>query len=155
MSLVDRIGSLSKNDATPLYLQLQALLRRAINDQIVSAGAAIPTERDLAHAFQVSRITVRKAIDDLTRLLERFPESAQLVLNRAYMLSRDRRFPEAIADLGRVLDLRPKSAIALRARGNAYAELKDFDAATKDYDKAVELEPDLPGAYIARGNYRS
>ena len=66
MSLVDRLGSLSKHDATPLYLLLQALLRQAINDQIVGAGAAIPTERDLAHAFQVSRITVRKAIDDLT-----------------------------------------------------------------------------------------
>jgi tetratricopeptide (TPR) repeat protein/V8-like Glu-specific endopeptidase len=95
------------------------------------------------------------AIEDLSALLKRFPESAELALNRAYMLTRDRRFPEAIADYDHVIKLRPKSTIALRARGNAYAELKQFAHATKDYDAAVDLEPDLPGSYIARGNYRS
>jgi GntR family transcriptional regulator len=48
-----------------LYLQLQKLLRDAISNQVVVMDDAIPTERDLAHEFDVSRITVRKAIDGL------------------------------------------------------------------------------------------
>ena len=95
------------------------------------------------------------AIADLNRLLLKFPESAELTLNRAYMLGRDRRFDEAITDYGTVLKLRPKSAVALRARGAAYAELHQFIDATKDYDHAVALEPDMPSSYIARGNFRS
>lgn len=65
MSLVDSVGMLAKDDPTPLYLQLQKALRQAIADRIVAPDEAIPTERDLSNDFKVSRITVRKAIDDL------------------------------------------------------------------------------------------
>lgn len=58
-------GPLSKSDPTPLYLQLQKVLRDAIDGHLVKADEAIPTERDLAERFEVSRITVRKAIDGL------------------------------------------------------------------------------------------
>jgi GntR family transcriptional regulator len=56
---------LRKSDATPLYLQLQKVLRGAITDKIVAADDAIPTERELADDFSVSRITVRKALEGL------------------------------------------------------------------------------------------
>jgi tetratricopeptide (TPR) repeat protein/V8-like Glu-specific endopeptidase len=95
------------------------------------------------------------AIADLTTLIGRFKDSAELIMNRGYILSRDRRLPEAAADFSDVLRLRPKSSGALRARAGIYAELKDFDKAGKDYDRAVDLEPDLPTSYIARGNFRS
>lgn len=65
MSLIEHVGPLQKEDPTPLYLQLQKILREAIESQIVKAEEAIPTERDLAEEFDVSRITVRKAIDGL------------------------------------------------------------------------------------------
>jgi len=65
VSLVDTVGPLQKDDPTPLYLQLQKVLRDAISNQIVVMDDAIPTERDLATEFEVSRITVRKAIDGL------------------------------------------------------------------------------------------
>ncbi len=67
MSLIDHVGPLHKDDPTPLYLQLQKILRDAIEAQVVMAEDAIPTERDLAEEFDVSRITVRKAIDGLVR----------------------------------------------------------------------------------------
>ncbi|WP_235303551.1 GntR family transcriptional regulator [Sphingopyxis sp. MWB1] len=57
--------SLQKKGSTPLYVQLQQLLRDAIAEGRVAAEDAIPTERDLAHKLDVSRITVRKAIDGL------------------------------------------------------------------------------------------
>jgi GntR family transcriptional regulator len=65
VSLTDRVGTLAKDDPTPLYLQLQKVLRQAITEQIVAPDEAIPTERDLSEDFKVSRITVRKAIDGL------------------------------------------------------------------------------------------
>ena len=65
MSFIESVGALDKDAPTPLYLQLQKGIRQAIADRVVSAEAAIPTERDLAEGFGVSRITVRKAIDGL------------------------------------------------------------------------------------------
>ena len=65
MSLIDTVGMLAKDDPTPLYLQLQKVLRQAISEQLVAPDEAIPTERDLSDDFKVSRITVRKAIDGL------------------------------------------------------------------------------------------
>lgn len=65
MSLIERLGPLQKNDATPLYLQLEKILRDAIHGDLMKAEEAIPAERDLAEEFEVSRITVRKAIGGL------------------------------------------------------------------------------------------
>lgn len=65
VSLRETVGPLVKDDPTPLYLQLQKVLRDVIADEIVVADDAIPTERDLAIDFDVSRITVRKAVDGL------------------------------------------------------------------------------------------
>lgn len=67
MSLSEISGSLQKELATPLYLQLQKVLRDAITGQIVKVDEAIPTERDLAVDFDISRITVRKAVDGLVK----------------------------------------------------------------------------------------
>ncbi len=51
--------------ATPLYLRLQARIRGAIEDGQFKPREALPGERDLAEAFNVSRVTVRKAIEGL------------------------------------------------------------------------------------------
>ena len=59
------MGALQKDLATPLYLQLQKLLREAIAGDIIKVEEAIPTERDLAIDFEISRVTVRKALDGL------------------------------------------------------------------------------------------
>jgi GntR family transcriptional regulator len=65
MSLIGQLGPLEKSDPTPLYLQLQKILRTAIDGKVMKADEAIPAERDLAEEFRVSRITVRKAIGGL------------------------------------------------------------------------------------------
>jgi len=62
---IERVGRLSAKDSAPLYLQLQRVLRQAIESQILSADEALPAERELADAFAVSRVTVRKALDGL------------------------------------------------------------------------------------------
>lgn len=70
---VDRVGRLDDRSSSPLYLQLQRVLRSAIERQVLSPDEALPPERDLADAYGVSRVTVRKALDGLVhaRLLTR------------------------------------------------------------------------------------
>ena len=65
MALIETLDPLHKADPTPLYLQLERNLRHAIEARLVNAGDALPTERELAEEFGVSRITVRKAIEGL------------------------------------------------------------------------------------------
>jgi GntR family transcriptional regulator len=48
-----------------LYVQLQQLIRDAINRNVLAKDDALPAERDLAIEYDVSRITVRKAIGGL------------------------------------------------------------------------------------------
>ena len=70
---VDRIGRIDSRSSAPLYLQLQRVLRSAIERQVLAPDEALPPERELAEAYDVSRVTVRKALDGLVhaRLLTR------------------------------------------------------------------------------------
>jgi len=70
---VDRIGRIDSRSSAPLYLQLQRVLRSAIERQVLAPDEALPPERELAEAYEVSRVTVRKALDGLVhaRLLTR------------------------------------------------------------------------------------
>lgn len=57
--------NLDPNLPQPLYQQLQRALREAIEAQLIGPEDALPSERQLAADLQVSRITVRKAIEGL------------------------------------------------------------------------------------------
>ena len=58
-------GALDESSPTPLYLQLQRLIQNQVHAGKLQAGEALPSERDLAHQFGISRVTVRKAIAGL------------------------------------------------------------------------------------------
>ena len=53
--------------AKPLYKQLEASLKEAILCGEYQPGQQIPTENELSAQWEVSRVTVRKALDALTR----------------------------------------------------------------------------------------
>jgi len=65
--------ALSKDLPTPLYFQLYKLLKNGILDGSFSNGAQLPTEGQLSEEFGVSRITSKRAMDELARegLVER------------------------------------------------------------------------------------
>jgi GntR family transcriptional regulator len=69
---------------TPLYLQLAENLRGLIRGGAVRVGEALPSERELSARTQISRVTVRKAIDALLRegMLSRRPGSGTYVAVR-------------------------------------------------------------------------
>ena len=64
MGLVERIGELGHSSA-PLYQRLHDVLRDAIEREVLKPEEALPPEREIAAEFDVSRITVRKALDGL------------------------------------------------------------------------------------------
>jgi GntR family transcriptional regulator len=70
--------------STPLYLQLAARLREQIAQGEFAAGEALPSERDLCAHTQASRVTVRKAIQQLVEegLLSRRHGSGTFVTQR-------------------------------------------------------------------------
>ncbi|KFX19734.1 GntR family transcriptional regulator [Pectobacterium betavasculorum] len=61
------VAKLDTDSALPLYKQLEQKIKSAILDGKFKAGQKIPTELELSQNYQVSRITVRKALESLTR----------------------------------------------------------------------------------------
>lgn len=54
--------TLDRDSTIPLYIQLKEHLRLQIEDGQYSSGARLPSERELAQTFQVSRMTARQAL---------------------------------------------------------------------------------------------
>lgn len=60
-----QLQKLEKDSPTPLYFRLYSLLKNAILDGTIGNGAQMPTEQQLAETFGVSRITAKRAMDEL------------------------------------------------------------------------------------------
>lgn len=58
---------INKSSSIPLYQQLYEKLRDEINEGRYPAGSRLPTEAELSEAYQVSRVTVRKAMEQLEK----------------------------------------------------------------------------------------
>lgn len=59
--------SIALPDGGPLYLQLRRWIEDAVHRGAIKPGDALPSERDLAARVDMSRVTVRKAVQDLVR----------------------------------------------------------------------------------------
>jgi len=79
-SLFDR-AALTGGSHVPLYLQLARHLRRLIGDGALRPDEALPAERDLAERLNVSRVTLRKALQALVEegLLDQRPRAGSFV----------------------------------------------------------------------------
>jgi GntR family transcriptional regulator len=115
MSLSVQIG-FSPIGRGPLYQKLEDGLRQAIESGVLKPQQALPSERDLAEDFAVSRITVRKALDGLvgSGLLVRRQGAGTFVAGRVEKnFSKLSSFSEDMVARGRV----PRSEWILRAEG--------------------------------------
>ena len=57
--------SLDKNSQQPLYAQLMKEIKEQIQNGVYKPGNKIPTEIELSETYQVSRITVRRTVEEL------------------------------------------------------------------------------------------
>lgn len=80
----EAVGPLDEKTRDPLYKQLQRKLRNAIANDLLKPEDLLPAERDMANEFNVSRITVRKALEGLVNegLLTRRQGSGTFVAAR-------------------------------------------------------------------------
>lgn len=115
---------IDKRLPTPAYLQLRDALEALIAGGGWPAGRALPSERDLAHALGLSRMTVRRAFGELQadHLLERRHGSGTYVRPRRVEQTIDRLigFTEEARTLGvtpgaDLLEFGPVAADALVA----------------------------------------
>jgi GntR family transcriptional regulator len=51
----------------PLYLKLKRSIEDAVHEGVIGPGDALPSERDIAAKAGISRVTVRKAVQDLVK----------------------------------------------------------------------------------------
>jgi len=56
-----------KSSSEPIYLQIERIIRDAVEQSHFQPGDRIPSETDLAQTHGISRMTVRRAIDNLVQ----------------------------------------------------------------------------------------
>lgn len=59
------MSDVMRDTAVPLYLQIAEDIRSKIRSEEIKANTRIPTELELSEKYQVSRITIRKALEIL------------------------------------------------------------------------------------------
>ncbi|THV20607.1 GntR family transcriptional regulator [Peteryoungia ipomoeae] len=65
MSQALPLAQLQSASGGPLYVKLRMMIEDAVATGRLKHGDALPAERDIAEAANISRVTVRKAIDEL------------------------------------------------------------------------------------------
>jgi GntR family transcriptional regulator len=67
LSTILPLDGIQANGTGPLYVKLRQALEKAIRTGALQHGEALPAERDIADYASISRVTVRKAVDELVQ----------------------------------------------------------------------------------------
>jgi len=139
---------LNSDSANPLYRQLMQRLRGDIASGVYPAGSRIPSEAELGQTYRVSRVTVRKALAELTQegLLRRMQGKGTFVC--APRIQRSLRdlnsFHEACKAIGRAPGTKVISAQMTQAEGSVCADLHLPDDAQVVEIVRLRMADDLP-----------
>jgi len=128
------------NSRIPFYLQLKELLLKDIEGGVYKSGDKIPTEFELCDAYQISRPTVRQAVDELVRegYLVRKRRLGTFVSPRVFTKAATifRTFAEEISEKGL-----PHSAKLIK---------KEIVKASEELAKILKVNPGDPLFHIVR-----
>ena len=125
--------------SSPIYIKIHNQLRENIEDGKWKVGEKIPAERELAGQFNVSRMTLRQAIQELVDegILERRVGSGTFVANRKVQerMSGVTSFTDLMKSLGKV----PSSTtISYQLTIPSQVEIEKLDL--KEGDQVVRME---------------
>ena len=75
---------IARESPVPLYLQLKGIIKEQVEKGILEQDSLIPSERKLCEIFDISHITVRQALVELTKenFLFRVPGRGTFVKGR-------------------------------------------------------------------------
>jgi GntR family transcriptional regulator len=124
-----RIGQIDKTSPLPYHYQLREIIRAEIASQRWKSGDQLPSEHQLCELFQVSRTTVREALDALVSegLLTREKGLGTFVANLKYMETWSGSaigFSDSLTKQGFLIDTRVLGLRLMPASGQARRELK-------------------------------
>lgn len=95
---------LDAQSAIPLYEQLTNYLRQQIDDGVYTRGQKLPSERELAQTYDVSRMTARQAIQQLVQIGIAYSRVGKGTFVRSQPINQDLReltgFTEEMGRLG-------------------------------------------------------
>lgn len=94
-------SAVMRRDAVPLYHQIFLTLRDEIVNGSRALGSAMPTEFELAAEYSVSRITARRALDELAEkgFVERKRRTGTRVIFRGHTVPIDANLEQAVESL--------------------------------------------------------
>jgi GntR family transcriptional regulator len=129
-------------DPTPLYFRLRNVLRESIESLEYPSGSQLPSERDMARLYGVSRITVRQALDAIAR--EGLVRRSRGRKGGTFVQSRGQR-PDSPKVVGAFNEL-------LSAREVRKIEIDAFDVRVCDAEigRTLYLPPQTSVRYIER-----
>ncbi len=110
-----------RDSASPLYLQLSGKIQQAIELGVLKAGDALPSEREIVETVGVSRVTVKRAIDELVNegLLSKRQGAGTFVASRlVHHLDK----PSSFSEILHAVDRHPDSRWIERGIGLATRE---------------------------------
>ena len=98
-------------NAEPLYRQLMARIRDDVSSGVYPAESQIPSEQEMCARYSVSRVTVRRAISELTDegILRKQQGKGTFVMERGNELMKERA-RERIMDKLREVSIEAKAA---------------------------------------------
>ncbi len=119
-----------------------------------SPGAIAP--EDIALLFsQALFLSEQKRHDEAiaiyNKMLEIYPNNADIYFKRGFEREKQEDHQEAIADFNQAISLNPNLAEAYNGRGVARGKLGDYQAAIADFNQAISLNPNYAEAYNNRG----
>lgn len=96
--------SINKKSSIPIYIQIQELIIKQIQDGTFPVGTRVPSEKELARVYNISRMTARKVLDGLVSrgLLYRQPGKGTYVSDSfmTYRLSTLFSFSKTLGEQG-------------------------------------------------------
>lgn len=128
------------NSIVPLYAQIVESLKRDIENGVYNATERIPAEAELAKQYNVSRITVRRAVDDLVSqgLVEKKQGKGTFICRQKF--AKDMKNLQSFSEMCRHMNMKP---------GGQMLENKLVLADDK-IQKQLNLEPGSYVVYISR-----
>jgi GntR family transcriptional regulator len=132
------IQPIDKSSPIPLYQQVRIDLLSMLQSEQLKPGDMLPTEKDLAQAYHVSRQTIRQAIGELAseNLLERTPGRGTAILSGRNRLKFfiDKSFAQQMVEMG----LTPHSEV-LRKKPTKIDGSSPHSLRSKKGNPALEL----------------
>lgn len=117
--------AVSAKNVIPRYQQAQEAVLDMLRKQHLQAGSRVPSERELALRFGLSRMTVRRGLENLVRcgVLERAGTAGTRVANVSVMRVMDTRQAFSMTEMVKSSGARPGSRLLFFAPGTADREL--------------------------------